>query len=31
MATDFVFFLAAILMVVAVIGLLLWFLFLWDR
>jgi hypothetical protein len=31
MATDFVFFLAAILMAIAVIGLLLWFLFLWDR
>ena len=31
MATDFVFFLIAILMVVALIGLLLWFFFLWDR
>jgi len=31
MATDFVFFLGAILMVVALIGLLLWFFFLWDR
>jgi hypothetical protein len=30
MATDFVFFLAAILMVVDLIGLLLWFFFLWD-
>jgi len=30
MATDFVFFLAAILMVVALIGLLLWFFFLWT-
>ena len=31
MATDFVFFLVAILMVVALIGLLVWFFFLWDR
>jgi hypothetical protein len=31
MATDFVFFVVAILVVVALIGLLLWFLFLWDR
>ena len=31
MATDFGFFLADILMVVALIGLLLWFFFLWDR
>jgi hypothetical protein len=31
MATDFVFFLIAILMVVALIGLLLWFFFLWER
>jgi len=31
MATDFVFFLATILMVVALIGLLLWFFFLWER
>jgi uncharacterized membrane protein YqiK len=31
MATDFVFFVVAILMVVALIGLLLWFFFLWYR
>jgi hypothetical protein len=31
MATDFVFFLVASLMVVALIGLLLWLFFLWDR
>jgi hypothetical protein len=31
MATDFVFFLIAILMVVALIGLLVWFFFLWER
>jgi hypothetical protein len=31
MATDFVFFVVAILMVVALIGLLVWFFFLWYR
>jgi hypothetical protein len=31
MATDFVFFVVAILMVVALIGLLVWFFFLWER
>jgi hypothetical protein len=31
MATDFVFFLIAILMVVALIWLLLWLFFLWNR
>jgi hypothetical protein len=31
MTTDFVFFLVAVLLVVALIGLLLWFFLLWDR
>jgi hypothetical protein len=31
MATDCVFFLAVFVMVVALIGLVVWFFFLWDR
>jgi hypothetical protein len=31
MATDFIFFVVAMLMVLALTGLLVWFFFLWDR